>query len=258
MTLLGQLPKRGGEPVKRRWRLVIRSCSSMQPGAALRNGQTASASRSASTLHNLEFRIASWYANWRQTPREVPTLTLVAGPNGSGKSTLTAAIAFEGLIVVDPDAIARTIDAEQPSRAAIAAARRAVLRCRALVANRESFILESTLAGHGALSLMREAKRVGYRALLIYVSLGDPELHIERVRLRVSQGGHDIPDSDIRRRYGRSLLRAPEAIRLADETVILDNSGLEPERMLMLAGGRIIWRAGSVPQWVQEIVARLE
>jgi predicted ABC-type ATPase len=110
----------------------------------------------------------------------VPTLTLVAAPNGSGKSTITASIAFEGLTsVVDPDAIARTIDAEQPSRAAIPAARQTALRCRSLLAIRQNFVLESTLAGHGALSLMRDAKRAGYRALLVYVALGDPELHIE-------------------------------------------------------------------------------
>jgi uncharacterized protein (TIGR03437 family) len=66
-----------------------------------------------------------------------------------------------------------------------------------LVDLRESFILESTLAVHGALALMRDAKRTGYRALLISVALGDPELYIERVRLRVSLGGHDIPDADI-------------------------------------------------------------
>ncbi len=105
---------------------------------------------------------------------------------------------------------------------------------------------------------MREAKRAGYRALLIYVALGDPELQIERVRLRVSRGGHDIPDSDIRRRYARSLLRAPEAMQLADETVILDNSGTRPERMLMLKCGQITWRASHLPPWVQELVLRLE
>jgi predicted ABC-type ATPase len=55
-----------------------------------------------------------------------------------------------------------------------------------------------------------------------------PELYIKRVRLRVSRGGHDIPDVDIRREYSRSLMRAPEALGLADEVVVLDNSGLHP------------------------------
>jgi predicted ABC-type ATPase len=148
-----------------------------------------------------------------------PVLTLVAGPNGSGESTISAAIAGQSLAVVDPGAIARTLDFRQPSRAAIPAARRAVLRCRSLLMARESFIVESTLAGNGAISLLRAARRAAYRIVLIYVALGDPDLQIERVRLRVAQGGHDIPDTDIRRRYFRSLSRAPEAIRMADEAI---------------------------------------
>ena len=188
----------------------------------------------------------------------MPTLTLVAGPNGSGKSTLTAAISFEDpTTVVDPDAIARQLDPVQPSRAGIAAARQAILRCRSFLAARDSFVLESTLAGKGAISIMRNAKQAGYRAQLIYVALGDPELHIERVRLRVSRGGHDIPDLDIRRRYWRSLSHGPEAILLANETVVLDNAGLQPERVLSLRSGRITWRAASLPHWVEDLASAL-
>jgi predicted ABC-type ATPase len=186
-----------------------------------------------------------------------PTLTLVAGPNGSGKSTISAALAHEAITVVDPDAIARTIDFRQPSRAAIPAARRAVLLCRSLLAKRDSFIVESTLAGHGAISLLAEAKRAGYRIVVIYVALGDPELQIERVRLRVAQGGHDIPDADIRRRYFRSLLRAPAAIRLADEAIVIDNAGTEPERMVLVHGGQVVRTANILPAWVQELLNRM-
>ncbi len=184
----------------------------------------------------------------------MPTFTLVAGPNGSGKSTLTAAITFEGSFnVVDADAIAQALDPELPVRAAIAAARQAILQCRTLLDSRESFTLESTLAGHGALSLMRGAKNAGYRTLLVYVALGDPELHIERVRLRVAQGGHDIPDTDIRRRYARSLFHASEAMGLADEALVLDNSGSQPENKLRLKNGQIFWQASSLPLWVQKL-----
>ncbi|MBK7928703.1 MAG: AAA family ATPase [Bryobacterales bacterium] len=181
---------------------------------------------------------------------------MVAGPNGSGKSTLSAEIAA-GVTVIDPDAIARTIEPAEPSRAAIPAARRAILRCRELISQRESLIVESTLAGHGAIALMTTAKRAGYRTLLVYVALGEPELHIDRVRLRVAQGGHDIPDADIRRRYFRSLSRAPEAIRLADEAIVLDNAGPRPERVLMLRSGQITWKSTSLPEWVSGLVLRL-
>ena len=104
------------------------------------------------------------------------------------------------------------------------------------------------------MGIIRQASNAGYQTLLVYVSLGDPELHIERVRLRVSQGGHDIPDADIRRRYGRSLMRAPEALRLACEEMVLDNSGLHPVRMLLLKGGRVVWRAETLPEWVEGLL----
>jgi predicted ABC-type ATPase len=103
------------------------------------------------------------------------------------------------------------------------------------------------------MTIMREARKAGYRILLVYVALKDPELHIERVRLRVSRGGHDIPDVDIRRRYWRSLMRATEAIGLADEAVVLDNSGLHPVRMLLVKNGAVVWSAEVLPEWVQRL-----
>jgi predicted ABC-type ATPase len=84
---------------------------------------------------------------------------------------------------------------------------------------------------------------------VVYVSLGDPDLHIKRVRVRASQGGHDVPDADIRRRYWRSLARAPEALRPADEAIVLDNSGLHPVRLLLLRKGQAVWRADTLPGW---------
>lgn len=107
------------------------------------------------------------------------------------------------------------------------------------------------------MSILRKATSIGYQTLLVYVSLGDPELHIERVRLRVSQGGHDIPDVDIRRRYWRSLTRAPEALRLAEKAIVLDNSGLHPVRMLWIERGRVTWQAEVLPEWAQRLATAL-
>ncbi len=186
----------------------------------------------------------------------MPTLTVIAGPNGSGKSTLTSSLVwFVGSAnLIDPDAIARRLDSAAPARASIPAGREAILRCREHLANRESFTLETTLAGNGAIGVLRRAMSAGYATVLVYVCLGHPELHIERVRLRVSRGGHNIPDDDVRRRYFRSLERAPEALRLADCGIVLDNSGLEAVRMLLLERGRLVWQAEVLPEWVRGLV----
>jgi predicted ABC-type ATPase len=53
------------------------------------------------------------------------------------------------------------------------------------------------------------------------------------------------------------LTHAPEALCLADEAVVLDNSGHHPVRMLLLKGGRVIWRAEIAPEWVQRLSERL-
>ncbi len=79
-------------PPSRLWLRVTRSSSSTLPDVSSRNGRTASASKSAWTLHNRGNHTVSYCENWHRTRRSVATLTLVAGPNGSGKSTLTATI----------------------------------------------------------------------------------------------------------------------------------------------------------------------
>ena len=187
----------------------------------------------------------------------MPTLTVVAGPNGSGKSTLTSSIWFGGNEnLVDPDAIARVLNSAAPAEAAIPAARETILRCRRLLGKRESFTRETTLAGNGAMGILRRATVAGYVTNLVYVSLGNPELHIERVRVRVSVGGHDIADTDIRRRYWRSLARAPEALRLVDSATVMDNSGSRPVLLLLFERGRLLWQAEALPEWVRGLVGK--
>jgi predicted ABC-type ATPase len=176
---------------------------------------------------------------------------VIAGPNGSGKSTLTAALTFEGRSnLVDPDQIARSINLADPALAAAPAGRESIVRCRAYLAAKTSFAVETTLAGRGTITMMREAKAAGFGIRLLYIALSAPGLNVRRVRLRVEQGGHDVPDTDIRRRYDRSLAHAAEAFSLADEGEVFDNSGRGHLRMLEIRNGQITWRAKQVPEWV--------
>ena len=241
------------------WIPGTRSCPSTNKGDTSKSGRMGGASRFAWIPSNRERRIGSFCAKLGRALPRAATLTLVAGPNGSGKSSLTQAIAdeFAGP-VVDPDAFAKRRSPDRPSAAAIAGARDAIEQCRSLLSRRQSFVVETTLAGHGAVSLLTRAREAGYRTRLVYICCGDVELHIERVRVRAEKGRHDISDSDIRRRYERSMMRAPQAMRLADETLVLDNSGNEPLRALMIRKGRVVWRADVIPAWVQTLVQRLE
>ncbi len=131
---------------------------------------------------------------------------------------------------VDPDAIARRVDAADPAHASLASGREALARiARALEAARD-LTVETTLSGRQPLDLMQRARDRGYHVSLIFVGTADPKLNIERVRRRISAGGHAIADDDVRRRFDRSLANLPRATALADAVAVFDNSG-EPRQL---------------------------
>lgn len=101
---------------------------------------------------------------------------------------------------------------------------------------------------------MREAKHAGFEIVVVYVALETVELHVERVRVRKSRGGHDVPGEDIRRRYIRSLANAPKALQIADRGLVLDNTQGEVVELLKIQNGQVLWRRpGPMPSWAAEI-----
>jgi len=175
----------------------------------------------------------------------VPVLTVVAGPNGSGKSTLTKALDFEGREnLLDPDAIARRLNPGAPHSVA-------------LTAGREILRFETTLASKRTLGMMQKAKVRGFTVQLVYIGLDTSERGILRVQERVLQGGHDVPDEDVRRRYIRGLANLPEAIRKADRAIVYDNSENEHRKMLETERGSIAWSRTEQPRWVTAIRSAL-
>jgi len=139
----------------------------------------------------------------------------------------------------------------------VQAGRDSILLARSYLASRSDFTIETTLAGNGVLATMKEAKSLRYRAQLIYIAMAYPELNVERVRLRVSQGGHDVPSEDVRRRYERSLANAPVAIKIADESSVYDNSGQFHRHILSYVDGRLTWQHHQLPTWCADLQNRV-
>jgi len=185
-----------------------------------------------------------------------PTLTIVAGPNGSGKSTYTRAIRESlGVPVIDPDWEARLVRPDAPQAAAVEGGKQAIKRARAYLVNNQSFAAETTLAGKTYLRMMAEAKQKGWLINLIYVGVASVETSIDRVAQRVAQGGHNVPEEDIRRRYTRSLANLPIAIELADRATILDNStaaGHQP--IAIVENGRVVEQVRELPEWIKTLL----
>lgn len=162
----------------------------------------------------------------------MPTCWIIAGPNGAGKTTF--ALEFLPHMVgcrrfINADMIAAGLSPLAPERELRAASRLFLQEIRQAQAIREDFGFETTLSGLGYLKLIRELRAACWRIDLIYLALPSAQLSQLRVAERVAHGGHDIPLSDIIRRFPRSLANLRHRYApLADATACYLNDGPEP------------------------------
>jgi predicted ABC-type ATPase len=82
----------------------------------------------------------------------------------------------------------------------------------------------------------------------------NPERAIQRVRERVAQGGHGVPDVDIRRRYARSLSNARYLVRIVHQALAFDNSGAEPALVFEMRSGKVLTVSARLPQWAAALL----
>ncbi len=134
----------------------------------------------------------------------------------------------------------------------VAAVLAAALR-RRLVDQGTSFTFETVMSSDDKIELMRDARARGYRVYLYFVATEDPAINIERVRLRVSQGGHDVPEDKVRERYVRSIGLLDAACRASDRAYVFDNSG-EAHRLIAEledSGQQLRLHADRLPAWLE-------
>ena len=140
--------------------------------------------------------------------KHMPTCWIIAGPNGAGITTF--ALEFLPRAVgcthfINADLIAVGLAHLAPERELLAASRLVLRELETRIAARDSFAFETTLAGRTYLRLVERLRQQGWRVELIYLALPSAEMSALRVTERVAHGGHNIPQSDILRRFPRSL-----------------------------------------------------
>ena len=180
--------------------------------------------------------------------------TLIAGANGAGKSTLTSGNpeTFSAFPLLDPDTFGRTLN--PVSAASPIAAGREVLRlAKKYLEQGQSFTIETTLAGKNYLEMMNRARTLGFEVVLVYIGTEDVGINLSRIAQRVMRGGHDVPEADVRRRYWRSLQNLPLAVRLADHSLVFDNSTEQGYQLVAVLSSSVVQLFEPLPRWATSL-----
>lgn len=156
-----------------------------------------------------------------------PEVIVFAGPNGSGKSTL---VKNYELI----HTIKKYINADDIKRVSyctdLQAAKRAEKLRESAVNKTEDFAFETVLSTDRNLKLLQKAKEKGYFVRGFFILTVNPDVNVARVRVRVLEGGHDVPEDKIRTRYVKSLEMVKRLVEVCDVLHIYDNTE-EPVRI---------------------------
>jgi predicted ABC-type ATPase len=157
-----------------------------------------------------------------------PNLYIIAGCNGAGKTTASNTILPELLNCfefVNADNIAKGLSPFNVEKVAFEAGRIMLTRIDELLKQKIDFAIETTLSSKTYISLIHEAKEKGYNVKMLYVWLESAEVAVDRVASRVENGGHNIPEDIIRRRYKRGLNNLfQNYIPIVDSWTIINNT----------------------------------
>ena len=134
------------------------------------------------------------------------TVYIIAGANGSGKTTFAKEfIKSEKIEFLNADEIEKEFNPNDIEGGKIRAGRELFKRLKILVQSNVDFIIESTLSGKSLIKILNQIKKRGFKLIILYVFLDNTDIAIDRVKIRVKSGGHNVTNEDIQRRYIRSF-----------------------------------------------------
>jgi predicted ABC-type ATPase len=169
-----------------------------------------------------------------------PNAYIIAGSNGAGKTTFVREFLPRYVHCrefLNADLLAAGLSPFDPDTAAVAAGRVLLTRMKELIRQGRDFGFETTLAGKTYQPILRDMKRRGYRLRLFYLWLPTVEMAISRVAHRVEEGGHNVPEVVIRRRFNlgaRNLITL--YLPLFDLWMLFDSSMLHPRKIACYDG----------------------
>ena len=183
-----------------------------------------------------------------------PIIVAIGGPNGAGKTTFYHAhLQPAGLRFVNADVLARQLNMEPYDAARLADSLR-----RELLRQRESFVFETVFSDPVGekLAFLKTAAQAGYNTILCYIGISGPDVSEQRVAMRVSQGGHDVPTEKLITRFPRTLVNLQAALRELRRVWIFENGDLRsPFRLVaVFENGRCLRMHKPVPKWLRPLL----
>jgi predicted ABC-type ATPase len=183
-----------------------------------------------------------------------PVIVAIAGPNGAGKTTFYHAhLQPAALRFVNADVLAGELSIDP-----YAAARLADSLRQELMQQRESFVFETVFSDPvgGKLALLKGAAHAGYVTILCFIGISGPDASEQRVAMRVSQGGHDVPTEKLIARFPRTLVNLTTALRELPHVWVFDNDDLRtPFRLVtVFENGRLVKLHKPVPKWLRPLL----
>jgi len=184
--------------------------------------------------------------------------TIFAGVNGAGKTSIYESIYFNENRTekrINTDEMVARIGSWQDNNLQVKCAREAVKLIKRYISEGISFNQETTLSGRSIINNIKIARKNGFYIVMNYIGVESTEIAKERVRLRVSKGGHGIPDDTIERRYYDSLKNLSAIVEICDEINIYDNTEILKE-IMNFKNGSLIWEYEKIPVWAYNILKK--
>ena len=168
-------------------------------------------------------------------------IRIIAGPNGAGKTTFATEFLLneaDSPTFVNADMIAAGLNPFEPERSAVQAGRLMLRMIDDYVSRGESFAFETTLSGRGYARQIPSWQAQGYWVQLYFLRLPTPDMAVARVRNRVQEGGHHVPEDVVRRRFDAGWRNFSEIYKdIVDEWALYDGSGSSP--VVIEEGGKL-------------------
>jgi predicted ABC-type ATPase len=183
-----------------------------------------------------------------------PLLVAIAGPNGAGKTTFYHAhLAAAGLRFVNADVLAEGLSSDPYAAARLAGSLR-----QAMIERGESFVFETVFSDPAGdkLAFLENAARRGYQVVVCFIGLATWRQSLERVAMRVSQGGHNVPDEKLKARFPRTLANLRQAVKRLPHVLVYDNSDLRRPYRLVAAfeHGMAEMLEQPLPAWLRPVI----